>query len=77
MEKLSNVSVAVEERTREICELDIAELGVKTVMVQEWIDGKSTRCGNLKSLVLVLGHFDGQEDNPEADVHIQATIPQF
>lgn len=49
---------------RETCDVSDIELGT-TLMIQEWNDGKSTRCGYMRQMTLVLGHFQGQKNNAD------------
>lgn len=62
---------------RESCEVPIAQISPENVMIQEWNDGKSTRCGYMRKMTLVLGHFKNENKNANYDVHIHTAYPKF
>lgn len=55
--------------------LGVAELNHLNMNIAEWRGGRKQRTGKMRSFVMVLGHFDGSQRDPEAPVHIHTAYP--
>lgn len=50
---------------------------VHNLQIEEWRNGKFHHEGIMRQIVIVMGHFRGQQNNPRANVHIQTAYPTF
>lgn len=62
---------------RATCVVSADEIEAYYLMVQEWNDGKSTKCDYMAQMTLELGHFLGKNTDARFDVHIHTAYPQF
>lgn len=49
----------------------------QNLQIEEWRNGKFHRDGVMRQIVIIMGHFRGQKNNPRANVHIQTAYPTF
>lgn len=50
---------------------------INNLQIEQWSNGRRTRTGVMRDVVIVMGHFRGQKRNPRANVHIQTAFPRF
>lgn len=60
-----------------ICTVPTKEIAPNSVEVEEWLDGFWVKTGPMREVVIVMGHFPGQQNNPNADVHIRTAYPKM
>lgn len=68
MDKLNNAKTLTE-----ICKYNVG--GNNYVIYQTWLGRSTEDCGATQGVTLVLGHFPGQADNKNANVHIFSARP--
>lgn len=64
-------------RDRETCYVSAKDIREDGLIAQIWFKGEPTHCFYMRQVVLELGHFEGEEDNPDADVLIFAAYPEY
>lgn len=61
---------------REDCTVPAANT-VHNLRVEEWRNGNFHHAGIMRDVVIVMGHFRGQQNNPRANIHIQTAFPRM
>lgn len=62
---------------RETVNVPAAALNLRNMMASEWQNGNKVRSGPVRLITLVLGHFNGEQNNRNYQVHLQTAFPRL
>lgn len=63
------------EKKRQSCTVPANAILSTPLTVEEWKNGARVRTGNMRLVTIVMGHFQREENNLFADVHIHTAYP--
>lgn len=62
--------------TKEECIVQASQvISGSYLAVETWLNGEWHLTGRMKQVTIIMGHFPGDQNNADADVHIRAAIP--
>lgn len=62
-------------RQKQSCTVQASDMLGPAAIAEEWYNGNFIRSDLMTQVTIEMGHFQGQHNNPDADVHIQSVIP--